>query len=174
MLALFLAIGLFSPPTSQPTSPPTSQPTSMPASHLQGTRPNTMGDAAVAHRGAPFALAGAAISLDEVVAAPDQFAGKAIKVSGTIGTVCQAKGCWMSLAGTRPGATARVTFKDYAFFAPKDAKGAQATLEGTIEVKHLSEGERAHLAEDARASIDTVPKVELRLQATALEVRRAP
>lgn len=173
MIALLLAIGLFSP-ANQPGCGPEGNAAGggSPAAALEGTSPNTMGTEALAHRGAAFTLAGEAISLDAVAADAEKFKGQTVKVTGKVASVCRAKGCWMTIAGAKPTSKARITFKDYGFFAPKDADGAMATVEGVVEVKTLPEDERAHLAEDAKASIDTIPKVELRLVATAIEVRR--
>ena len=43
-----------------------------------------------------------------------------VEISGTVGTVCVKKGCWLGLTGTKPAVHARVTFKDYAFFMPTE------------------------------------------------------
>ena len=109
-------------------------------------------------------------TLDEVAKTPEAFAGKSVLVSGTIMAVCQAKGCWMTLAGEAPTARARVTFKDYAFFVPKDGKGMKAVLKAEVKVKTLDEAERKHLAEDGQVSVDQIPKVELRLVASGVEL----
>jgi hypothetical protein len=52
-----------------------------------------------------------------------------VKLSATIHQVCQKKGCWMDVELTE-GNTMTVTFKDYAFFVPKDASGKTAIIEG--------------------------------------------
>ena len=49
----------------------------------------------------------------------------AAKVSGTVESVCQVKGCWMQVKLDN-GETMRVVFKDYAFFVPKDIAGKTA------------------------------------------------
>ena len=130
-----------------------------------------MADSKLVKRGGDFTGAAKA-TLDEVAASPDKFAGKTVEVSGTVGTICLKKGCWLGLAGSQPGVSARVTFKDYAFFAPMDCKGADARIEGVISVKKLSEGERAHLAGDEGKKVEEIPAVELRITASALELTR--
>ncbi len=91
------------------------------------------------------------------------------KVSGTVTSVCQAKGCWMTLdAGN--GQTMMVTFKDYAFFVPKDISGQTVIIEGKAEIRTVSVDEQKHLAGDAgksQAEIDaiTTTKEELRFVA---------
>jgi hypothetical protein len=84
--------------------------------------------------------------------------------------VCHVKGCWMTLAGQKKTSRARITFKDYAFFVPKDSQGMRGVLSGTVEVKTLGEAERAHLAEDAQVDVSEIPKAELRIVAEGLEL----
>ena len=143
---------------------------SLPSVAIASANPE-MGSAKVVKRGGDFTGA-AKVTLDEVAKTPDKFAGKTLEVSGTVGTICLKKGCWLGLAGSQPGVNARVTFKDYAFFAPMDCKGADARIEGVISVKKLSDGERAHLAGDEGKKVEEIPAVELRITASALELTR--
>ena len=145
---------LAAPPTatSQPTTV-TSQPTNMAKSNI-------------VHRGAPFELT-KEVTLDEIMAAPEKYGKSPVRITGTVKRVCLKKGCWLVLAGTAPTARARVTFKDYAFFAPMDSAGYTASVEGIVKAKTLSEGERAHLAEDGKVSIEQIPKAEVRIVASA-------
>ena len=110
------------------------------------------------------------ISLDEVSAQPEKFSGKNILVTGQVAAVCQAKGCWMTLIGNAPQARARITFKDYAFFVPKNAHGMKGKMSGIIKIKILSEGERKHLAEDGHVDVSEIPKAELRIIADGVEL----
>ena len=123
------------------------------------------------HRGAPFTVdAKAEIDLDQIAASPDKFTGKAVRVKGNVDKVCQAKGCWMALKGPSGKHSARITFKDYAFFVPKDIMGRTASVEGTVELKKLSKAMREHLAKDEGTDIANVPEVELRMVATGVEI----
>ncbi len=70
-----------------------------------------------------------------------------IKVSGPVKTVCQMKGCWMTMDVN--GQPMRIRFKDYAFFVPKDCAGRTAVIEGWAFQKVTTEAERRHYAEDA-------------------------
>ena len=54
----------------------------------------------VIHRGAQFSV-DAVVSLDKVLSAPNDFADKQVRVSGTVKKVCLKKGCWLVLAGKR-------------------------------------------------------------------------
>lgn len=82
-----------------------------------------------------------AVTLAEVLRDPGAHGGREWIVEGTVRAVCQAKGCWMELAPDAPAAPgaarpqgARVTFKDYGFFVPRDASGARARVAGTVRV----------------------------------------
>ena len=103
--------------------------------------------------------------------APEELAGKEVCVEGSIAAVCQAKGCWMTMAGSKATSRARVTFKEYAFFVPKNVKGKKVKLLGEVKVKMLSDEERKHLAEDGRVDVSEIPKAELRLVASGVEIR---
>ncbi len=120
----------------------------------------------VVHRGAPFTLT-QTVTLDEVMEKFESYGSKPVRVNGTVKAVCLKKGCWLVLAGQSSTSRARVTFKDYAFFAPMDSQGHSASVEGILKIKILSDGERAHLAEDGKVSIDAVPKAEIRIVASA-------
>lgn len=96
-----------------------------------------------------------------------------VVVEGTITEVCQTKGCWMNIVDG--GRTARVKFKDYAFFVPRNAAGRRVVVKGWGE-KTLMDVEWArHIAEDAgksRAEIDAITKpVEIyEIEATAVYI----
>lgn len=155
MTEFFLLFALLQPAGSQPVAAPTSAPAA-----AEG----------VIHRGAAFTLADQ-VTLDDIAKDPAAYAGKTVKVTGKIGSVCKKKGCWMTLNGQTNTAVARITFKDYGFFVPLDAEGKLATLEGVVEAKVLSEAERTHLAEDAKKPVEEIPAAELRVVASAVEIR---
>lgn len=100
------------------------------------------------------------LSVDSKTA--ENFTGK---VTGTVVSVCQNKGCWMKLdAGN--GQTMMVTFKDYGFFVPKDITGQTVVIDGVAQMKTVSVEEQQHYAKDAgktQAEIDAItqPKTEL-------------
>ncbi|HWV30947.1 MAG TPA: DUF4920 domain-containing protein [Dyadobacter sp.] len=97
------------------------------------------------------------------------------KVTGTVESVCQAKGCWMKV-NLDNGETMRVVFKDYAFFVPKDIAGKTVVFEGEarktlVPVEHLK-----HYAQDAGKSKEeiaqiTEPKDELTFIADGVIVK---
>ncbi len=94
---------------------------------------------------------------------------EAVKVSGTVEAVCQAKGCWMVIKdGDKQ---ARVLVNDHAFAIPFDGKGKAAVVEGTLEEKQLDEANVAHLKKDGDDTIKGEgPRMEYFLHATALDL----
>jgi len=80
------------------------------------------------------------------------------KVTGTVESVCQAKGCWMKVV-TADGQTMRVTFKDYGFFVPKDIAGKTVVFEGEAKMKTTPVAELRHYAEDAGKSKEEIAKI---------------
>jgi Domain of unknown function (DUF4920) len=82
----------------------------------------------------------------------------AARVSGTVESVCQAKGCWMKI-NMDNGQTMRVTFKDYGFFVPKDIAGKTVVFEGEAQMKTTSVAELKHYAEDAGKAKEEIAKI---------------
>jgi len=91
------------------------------------------------------------------------------KLTGKIEAVCQKKGCWMELKNA-DNSTIRVTFKDYAFFMPKDCSGKTAIVEGIAKVDETSVADLKEYAKDngdKQEAIDAItePKKELVFEA---------
>jgi hypothetical protein len=86
--------------------------------------------------------------LAELARAPEQFADRDVLVRGKLRDVCQHKGCWTVLQDG--DAEVRVRFLDYAFFIPTDSVGADALVQGRVEVVTLSVDEARHYASEGR------------------------
>ncbi|MFT7220577.1 MAG: hypothetical protein ACI8Z1_002196 [Candidatus Azotimanducaceae bacterium] len=69
------------------------------------------------------------------------------KVSGNITEVCQKKGCFMVV--TQGEYHARVKFKDYGFFVPKDSAGKRAVIHGELISATLTAEQANHFESDA-------------------------
>lgn len=113
-------------------------------------RPHAMAVTAV---GAPVP-SGEAIPVAQIIASPDKYAGRPILVEGRVRAACQKRGCWMEIGAPNvaaAGPAVRVRFKDYGFFVPKDAAGADARLAGEVTMRSLAKDEVAHFeSEGAR------------------------
>lgn len=96
------------------------------------------------------------------------------KVKGKVSEVCQKKGCWMTLVSDKSGAPEmRVTFKDYAFFMPKDLAGKEVVIDGYAYVETTTVDMLRHFAEDAGKSKEeiaaiTEPKREVSFEAAGV------
>lgn len=117
-----------------------------------------------------------AISYDELIPKMTTTDSLAVKVSGKVGEVCQKKGCWMTLVPEQPGQPEmRVTFKDYAFFMPKDLAGKRVVVDGYAYVDVTPVDVLRHYAEDAGKSkeeIETItePKREVAFEAAGVVI----
>lgn len=81
-----------------------------------------------------------------------------MKIEGKVVDVCQKKGCWMTLEMPN-GDPMRVTFKDYAFFMPKDIAGKKVVLDGIAKKQTISVETLRHYAEDAKKTPAEVAKI---------------
>ncbi len=94
------------------------------------------------------------VALADLLAQPEKYDTKTVLTEGTVRQVCQKAGCWMELAPGEKSAGARVTFKDYSFFVPKDSQKHHAKVEGTVKLAELSEARAKHYASEGA----TVPR----------------
>jgi hypothetical protein len=81
-----------------------------------------------------------------------------LKFKSSIDEVCQKKGCWMNVGLTKD-AQAFVKFKDYEFFAPMDAAGYSAVLEGKAFVSIVSVDDLKHYAKDAGKNESEIERI---------------
>lgn len=111
----------------------------------------------VVTRGAAITPDAKAIPVAKVLEQPEAYTKEPVVVEGEVAAACSRKGCWMQLGALR------VTFKDYGFFIPLDARGMKARAAGVAVVKTLSKAEADHLEEEGA-------KLTRRQDGTALEV----
>jgi uncharacterized protein DUF4920 len=126
-------------------------------------------------RGAPIGGAEKA-SLKKVLADPEKYSGKTVRVEGLIVRSCKMEGCWLELAPSKDAKSMRVKMKGHAFFVPLDSAGLKAKVEGTVSVKTLSKDYVDHLIEDGakfdkRNADGTVTEVSF--EATGVELTKA-
>ena len=74
-----------------------------------------------------------------------------VKLVGKATAVCQVKGCWMTLP-TADGKEMRVSFRDYAFFVPKNLSGHNVVVSGWAHRSTVTKAELRHYAQDAGKS----------------------
>lgn len=111
--------------------------------------------------------------IGEILAAPDKFDNKLVKVEATVKAVCKKKGCWAVVTDPQsPEKTVRITMKDYGFFLPKDCDGKRVVVEGTFARKVITEAQLRHFAQDAGKDPSEIKgdQEELSLVATAIDL----
>jgi hypothetical protein len=81
------------------------------------------------------------------------------KITGKVKEVCQAEGCWIKLE-KKDGSAMMVRAANHSFFMPTNLVGMTVVVEGTAEVKEVSEEMRKHLAEDAGKSEKEIKKIK--------------
>lgn len=91
--------------------------------------------AAAVEEGKPFGkpLGDApSVKLSELIAHPDAYVGKTVRVEGVIVDVCAKRGCWMDLAIDAKSQPIRIKVDDGVIVFPIEAKGSQAVAEGVF------------------------------------------
>ncbi|ULC58745.1 DUF4920 domain-containing protein [Flaviramulus sp. BrNp1-15] len=80
------------------------------------------------------------------------------KIIAKVNSVCQAKGCWMTL-DLEDGNEVMVKFKDYGFFVPKNIAGDEVIINGKAYVSEVSVDEQRHYAEDAGKTPEEIAQI---------------
>ncbi len=93
----------------------------------------------------------------DIVADPEAWAGKMVRVEGKVTGVCPKKGCWMELESL-DGDHLRVKVEDDVIVFPKEAEGRWAVAQGKVDVQDLTReqytGWMRHLAEEQGKEFD--------------------
>ncbi len=117
-----------------------------------------------------------AVSLAKVLKKPGDYVGKTIIVEGVIVHSCKMEGCWMEIAPAKDAKSARVTFKNRAFFIPLDSAGMRARAEGVFSMKTLSKKEVDLLKNEDGAKFGNINKdgtvTEVSFEATGVELTK--
>lgn len=94
--------------------------------------------------------------MDQQVQTKGSFSGK---ITGKVVSVCQEKGCWMTVDKGN-GETVMVKFKDYGFFMPTNIVGQTVVLEGEAKVKEVSVKQQKHYAGDAGKPKEEIKQIK--------------
>jgi len=97
-------------------------------------------------------------SVARILADPDAFVGKTVRIEGKVVDVCPMKGCWMELEEGAAGKSVRVKVDDGVIVFPITAKGKSAVAEGVVEAIPMTRetyiGWLQHLAEERGEPFD--------------------
>lgn len=120
------------------------------------------------------------VKISELLAKPDTYVGKTVRVEGLITDVCPKRGCWMNLAGDKEFQSLRIKVDDGVIVFPMDAKGKRATAEGVFTKIELTRDEAIaqakHHAEEVGKPFDEskageIPTVIYQLKGTGAVIR---
>ena len=114
-------------------------------------------------------------TIHAILADPDAYIGKTVRIDGGVLDVCPKKGCWVELG--EEDASLRVKVEDDVIVFPADSKGKILAAQGVVEAIEMSREEYvgwlAHLAEEkgetfdeAAAQIGDGPHRMIRLKGT--------
>ncbi len=71
--------------------------------------------------------------VSEILAKPEEFEGKKVLIEGMITGVCEARGCWMSIASDKNFQEIKIKVLDGVIVFPMSAYGKVAKVEGVVE-----------------------------------------
>lgn len=119
------------------------------------------------------------VKLSELLATPDVYVGKSVRVDGLVTDVCPKRGCWIRIGGDKEFQTVTFKVRDGVMVFPMSAKGKRAQAEGVftkVELTHEQAVARAqHEAEEKGVSFDpktvTGPTVLYMLKGTGAVLR---
>jgi hypothetical protein len=103
--------------------------------------PALLAAAGSTHYGKPFTVK-EETRISDILASPEKFAGKKVKVRGTVTNVCAERGCFLNLKGDKKFQELQFKVDDGVIVFPADALGKEAVAEGVISVQVFSEQEQ--------------------------------
>ncbi|MEO5909640.1 MAG: DUF4920 domain-containing protein [Pelobium sp.] len=108
--------------------------------------------------------------VDAMLAIMQKSSTMKLKVKGIVDDVCQKKGCWVTMKLPN-GETMRISFKDYAFFVPKDIKGKEIIVDGEAINDTISIEDQRHFAEDGGEPKEVIEKINTPKKVLAFEAK---
>lgn len=103
------------------------------------------------------------VKISELLAQPDRYQGKVVRVEGLVTDVCAKRGCWMQLASDKEFQVLQIKVDDGVMIFPLDAKGKMASAEGVFTRLEIP-------PEPGEASKQ--PRIGYRIQATGAVIRQ--
>ena len=73
--------------------------------------------------------------MSDILANPEKYNGKRVRVQGAVVDVCSKRGCWIRLASDKEYESIVFKVDDGVIVFPMDAKGKTAIAEGVISAK---------------------------------------
>ncbi|MFA6457670.1 MAG: DUF4920 domain-containing protein [Bacteroidota bacterium] len=76
--------------------------------------------------------------ISAIIAEPEKFDGKRVKVEGPIVDVCKTRGCWIKIGSDKEFEAIRFKVEDGVIVFPLEIKGKSTVAEGIVSVKKYS------------------------------------
>jgi len=123
---------------------------------------------------------GEPVKVTDLVAHPEKYVGKSVRVEGVVIDVCAMRGCWMDIAGDTQSEKVRIKVNDGVMVFPKEAKGSQAVAEGVFTKIDMKPDDAIayakHLAEERGEKFDAaaaknVPTVLYQISGTGAVIK---
>jgi hypothetical protein len=73
------------------------------------------------------------VTVAELLATPDAYLGKTVRVDGVVASVCEHMGCWIQIADHEGAPGIQFKVEDGVIVFPKDGQGRRASAEGVFE-----------------------------------------
>lgn len=81
------------------------------------------------------------VAIGDLLAEPDDYLGRKVKIEGRVTAVCAHRGCWIDVAGQEDYQSMRVKVEDGVIVFPAEAVGHVATVEGVFTKIELTPGQ---------------------------------
>jgi len=79
-----------------------------------------------------------ATSITDLLAHPERYDGKTVRVDGVVTAVCKKRGCWIQVTDPDVGKGIRIKVEDGVIVFPMESMGHRASAQGTFEIIHLT------------------------------------
>lgn len=101
------------------------------------------------------------IPVKDVLTQQEKYNGKFLRIAGTVGAVCEKKGCWLTVTDGESKETVFIKFKDPGAgrLIPLDAVDQEVVVEGTYTVGEASEAFTKHIRECQGATKEELDKI---------------
>lgn len=92
--------------------------------------------------------------ISEILATPEKFAGKKVKVRGIVTNVCAERGCFLNIKGDKKFQELQFKVDDGVIVFPASAQGREAVAEGVIALQVFSEQEQKDMCPIEAKALD--------------------
>ncbi|OGR13410.1 MAG: hypothetical protein A2341_09245 [Deltaproteobacteria bacterium RIFOXYB12_FULL_58_9] len=133
----------------------------------QTTRTDGQGNV-IAHLGNEFNNS-EEITVAALLADPDKYQGKAIRIRGNVAAMCMHRRAWFAVVGDdQTGDHVRI-FTTPVFLVPHDSIGKTAVAEGIVELLDIPARQGAHIAEEHKLGEAAMAPKQVIIRATGAE-----